>query len=90
MSKIGGNFEHGYEAEDRRLTPVYKKISELLLNGAINVGHDGNLPDDPFMGDFAQLTPPNRPPETEGALAELPPDIEPMRWSGNVLMRHGH
>ena len=89
MDKIGGNFEHGYESEDSRLTNVYRYISDLILQGKLEIGYDGNTPDDPDMGDFAELNPQNQPPEIEGAEAILPLSSKTAQAVGGYAIR-GH
>jgi len=85
MGNFSNTHEHGFEGQDDRLTAVYKKLSVLLMKNEIEIGNDGNFPDGPDMGEFAELTPPNQPPEIEGAEKDLPQGGKQARWAGSLV-----
>lgn len=85
MGNFGFTNEHGFKVQDDRLTPVYKKLSVLLMKKEIEIGNDGNFPDGPDTGEFAELTPPNQPPEIEGAEKDLPQGSKQARWAGSLV-----
>lgn len=81
------NSEHDPLNEGISPSSAFEMLNKMMLEG-VTVG--GDYPVDPDGGDPAELTSPDKPPEIEGAEAELPLGAEPLKWAGNIAMTSGH